>query len=111
MANITGNDLVGESLKRIGVKDMFFIMGGPINDTLLAAIKRGVPIVATRTSTHAFSGIPKDSPFASYNWNNEGGFGRKVLGETWVSHWGNHKSEATRTAVEPGAEKIGRAHV
>ena len=24
-----------------------------------AAIKRGVPIVATRTSTHAFSGIPK----------------------------------------------------
>ena len=71
-----------------------------------AAIKRGVPIVATRTSTHAFSGIPKDSPFASYNWNNEGGFGRKVLGETWVSHWGNHKSEATRTAVEPGAEKL-----
>jgi hypothetical protein len=65
-----------------------------------------VPIVATRTSTHAFSGIPKDSAFVSYNWNNKGGFGRNVLGETWVSHWGNHKSEATRTAVEPGAEKL-----
>ena len=71
-----------------------------------AALKRGVPIVTTRTSTHAFAGIPKDSAFVAYNWNANGGFGRKVLGETWVSHWGNHKSEATRTAVEPGAEKL-----
>ena len=70
-----------------------------------AAVKRGVPIVATRTSTHAFAGIPKESPFAVYNWNSKGGFGKNVLGETWVSHWGNHKGEATRTAVEPGAEK------
>jgi hypothetical protein len=71
-----------------------------------AAIKRGVSIVATRTSTHAFSGIPKDSPFVAYNWNNQGGFGKNVLGETWVSHWGNHKGEATRTAVEAGAENL-----
>ena len=71
-----------------------------------AALNRGVPIVATRTSTHAFSGIPKDSPYAWYNWNKQGGFGKKVLGETWVSHWGNHKGEATRTAVEAGAEKL-----
>ena len=80
------------------------------NDVALAkfdaAIKRGVPIVATRTSTHAFSGIPKDSAFAAYNWNAKGGFGKNVLGETWVSHWGNHKGEATRTAIEPGAEKL-----
>ena len=73
-----------------------------------AAVKRGVPIVATRTSTHAFAGIPKakESAFASYNFNNQGGFGKNVLGETWVNHWGNHKGEATRTAVEPGAEKL-----
>ena len=71
-----------------------------------AALKRGVPIVATRTSTHAFAGIPKESAFVAYNWNNNGGFGRNVLGETWVSHWGNHTFEATRTAVEPGAEKL-----
>lgn len=70
-----------------------------------AAVKRGVPIVATRTSTHAFAGIPKESAFVAYNWNNKGGFGKNVLGETWVSHWGNHKFEATRTAVESGAEK------
>ncbi len=42
MASITGNELVGESLKGIGVKDFFFIMGGPINDTLTAALKRGI---------------------------------------------------------------------
>jgi thiamine pyrophosphate-dependent acetolactate synthase large subunit-like protein len=42
MATITGNDLVGESLKRIGVTNFFFIMGGPINDTLLATMKRGI---------------------------------------------------------------------
>ena len=65
-----------------------------------AAVKRGIPIIATRTSTHAFGGIPKDSTYAAYNWNNQGGFGKNVLGETWVSHWGHHKFEATRTAVE-----------
>jgi len=27
-----------------------------------------------------------------------------VLGETWVSHWGKHKVEATRGVVEPGAQ-------
>ena len=75
-----------------------------------AAVKRGVPIVATRTSTHAFAGIPKESAFGAYNWNNKGGFGKNVLGETWVSHWGNHKGEATRTAVEPGAEKLALLH-
>jgi len=64
------------------------------------AVKRGIPIIATRTSTHAFGGIAKDSPFVAYNWNNQGGFGKNVLGETWVSHWGHHKFEATRTAVE-----------
>ncbi len=42
MATITGNDLVGESLKRIGVTNFFFIMGGPINDTLTATMKRGI---------------------------------------------------------------------
>lgn len=66
-----------------------------------AAINRGVPIIALRTSTHAFSGYPKDSPFAVWNWNNpDGGWGEKVLGETWVSHWGKHKVEATKGIIE-----------
>ncbi|MFC5454061.1 ThuA domain-containing protein [Prosthecobacter fluviatilis] len=65
-----------------------------------AAVNRGVPIVALRTSTHAFSGYPKDSPYASWNWNSNGGWGKKVLGETWVSHWGKHKVEATKGVIE-----------
>ena len=72
------------------------------------AYLRGVPIVALRTSTHAFA-YPKDSasPFAKYGWNRTdwpGGFGRQVLGETWVAHHGKHKFEGTRGVVEPGAE-------
>ncbi|MFD2257159.1 ThuA domain-containing protein [Luteolibacter algae] len=70
-----------------------------------ATVNRGIPIVALRTSTHIFN-FPKDSPWAEWSWNHEsGGFGRKVLGETWVSHWGKHKLEATRGVVEKGQEK------
>jgi hypothetical protein len=65
-----------------------------------AAVNRGVPIIALRTSTHAFAGIPQDSKYAAWNWNNAGGWGRQILGETWVSHWGKHKFEATRAVVE-----------
>ncbi len=62
-----------------------------------AAVERGIPIIGLRTSTHAFNGIKGD--FAKYN-----DFGKNVLGERWVSHWGSHKKEATRGVVEPGAE-------
>lgn len=64
-----------------------------------AAIKRGVPVVALRTSTHAFNGIKGD--FSRYN-----DFGKAVLGERWVSHWGGHKKEATRGIIEKGAEGL-----
>lgn len=59
-----------------------------------AAMKRGVPVIALRTSTHAFQ-LPGNSPFKDYNQ-----FGKEVLGEKWVSHWGKHKAEATRGVVE-----------
>lgn len=70
-------------------------------DRLLQA---GKPIVALRTSTHAFSGFPKGSPWESWNYNNQGGFGKRVLGETWLTHWGRHKVEATRGAIEPSQQ-------
>jgi hypothetical protein len=60
----------------------------------------GKPIVALRTSTHAFNGFPKGSPWESWNYNNQGGFGKRVLGETWLTHWGRHKVEATRGQIE-----------
>ena len=64
------------------------------------AVARGVPIVALRTSTHAFR-FPENSPSAFKHFNN---FGREVLGENWVSHWGANRRGATRGIMEPGAE-------
>ena len=52
----------------------------------------GKPIIGLRTSTHAFKG------------NRLERFGKTVLGEQWVSHWGKHKSEATLAVVEPSAK-------
>ena len=63
-------------------------------------LRAGKPIVALRTSTHAFNGFAKGSPWESWNYNNEGGFGKRVLGETWLTHWGRHKVEATRGVIE-----------
>jgi len=64
----------------------------------------GKPIIALRTSTHAFS-YPKSStsPYAKFGWESSvwrGGFGRQVLGETWIAHHGDHKKEATRGIIE-----------
>lgn len=59
-----------------------------------AAMKRGVPGIALRTSTHPFQ-FPKSSGFRDYN-----SFGKRVLGEKWVCHWGKHKLEATRGVIE-----------
>ena len=68
------------------------------------AFHRGVPIIALRTSTHPFN-FDGNSKWKSYTWNNkEGGFGRKVLGETWVSHWGKHGPEGTRGIIEASAK-------
>ena len=64
----------------------------------IAACERGVPIVALRTSTHAFNF--KDGRHESFN-----DFGKRVLGEGWVSHWGKHKVEATRGVIEPAAKE------
>ena len=64
------------------------------------AVARGVPIVALRTSTHAFR-FPPNSPTAYAAFNQ---FGRDVLGEGWVSHWGPNRRGATRGMIEPGAE-------
>jgi hypothetical protein len=67
------------------------------------AVGRGIPIIALRTSTHAFN-YPKDGPWATWTWNHaSGGWGKTFLGETWVSHWGKHKFEATAGVIEPAA--------
>ena len=73
----------------------------------VAAYERGVPFIALRTSTHAFN-FPAGSAWEKFAWNSKapwpGGFGKHVLGETWVTHWGKHKFEATRGVIEPAAK-------
>jgi feruloyl esterase len=63
-------------------------------------LRSGKPIIALRTSTHAFNGFPRGSQWETWNYNNQGGFGKRVLGETWLTHWGRHKIEATRGMLE-----------
>lgn len=68
----------------------------------------GRPILGVRTSTHAFR-YPEDSPspYRHLSWNSiepKGGWGRVVLGETWISHYGGHNVEATRAYPAPGQE-------
>jgi hypothetical protein len=70
----------------------------------------GRPIVAMRTATHPFNyqKNPK-SPYAKWSWQNKdeafkGGYGRQVLGETWVNHYGVHQKESTRGVIAEGME-------
>lgn len=64
-------------------------------------VDAGKPIVALRTSTHAFA-LRKESKFAAWSWNApDGGFGRNVLGETWIAHHGEHGVQGTRGALAP----------
>ncbi len=74
-------------------------------------LRRGRPVIGMRTATHAFK-VPKDSPYAHYSFNYNGdkqgwtqGFGRSVLGETWISHHGHHKHESTRGILAPKAKE------
>jgi len=60
-------------------------------------VAAGKPLIGLRTSTHAFNDVK--GSYAAFN-----KFGKDVLGEEWVSHWGSHKKEATRGVIEPAAK-------
>ncbi|MDA7597492.1 ThuA domain-containing protein [bacterium] len=65
---------------------------------LTAFMNAGKPVIGIRTATHAFNGGQKfgDSETAI----GFGQWGRKVLGEQWVSHHGRHKVQGARSVVE-----------
>ena len=71
-------------------------------------LQSGRPVIGLRTATHAFA--PEQvNAFARYGWQSkepgwEGGFGRRVLGETWISHHGDHGRQSTRGLVAPQAQ-------
>lgn len=66
-------------------------------------VNSGKPIVGLRTATHAFSySRNKQSPYAHYSFDSAAwdcGFGRNVLGETWINHHGHHGKESTRGVI------------
>ena len=77
-------------------------------DKFQAAMERGAAVMALRTTTHAFK-IPNNAKYARYSFNHKGpdwkgGFGREVLGETWVNHHGHHAYEGCRARAEAGQE-------
>src|SRR4029078_4016595 len=62
-------------------------------------LERGGPVVGFRTATHAFQIRRPGARFWKYTMEGTdaypGGFGRQVLGETWVGHYGtNHKQSS-----------------
>ena len=71
-------------------------------------VNSGRPIIGLRTATHAFQySRDTDSPYTKYDCTSEefeGGFGRQVLGETWVAHHGHHGFESTRALINPSSK-------
>lgn len=68
-------------------------------------LDRAGPVIGLRTSTHAFK-IPEGSSFVRFDYRfageeMTGGFGRQVLGETWVSHYGKNHVTSTRLEIVP----------
>ncbi len=66
-------------------------------------LDRGGPVLGIRTSTHAFQ--IADGPFVKYTSNYEGegyegGFGRQVLGETWVGHYGRNHQQSSKLLLD-----------
>jgi type 1 glutamine amidotransferase len=69
-------------------------------------LKAGKPVIGLRTATHAFNfgNKMKDSPYAKYGYSStqtgwEGGFGKQILGETWIAHHGEHGKEGARGLI------------
>lgn len=68
-------------------------------------LHRGGPVVGLRTATHAFR-MKATDPYSKYSFDSraagyELGFGHKVLGQTWVGHYGKNHQQSTRiTRVE-----------
>ncbi len=73
-----------------------------------AYVASGKPIIGMRTATHAFN-IAKGKTYARYSYDSkqegwEGGFGRRILGETWINHHGRHGKESSRGIIAPGMD-------
>src|SRR5215212_49162 len=68
-------------------------------------LDRGGPVVGFRTATHAFQILRPDAKFRKYTMEGAegypGGFGRQILGETWVGHYGTNHKQSSRLLLQP----------
>lgn len=69
-------------------------------------VESGRPVIGLRTATHSFKGLK--GAYKLYNSDNKeevfnGGFGRQVLGETWITHHAPNGKTSTRGLFAPGA--------
>ena len=67
-------------------------------------VESGRPIIGLRTATHAFR-FPAGKTYSRYSFDShawDGGFGRQILGETWINHHGHHGFESTRGLIALG---------
>ena len=70
---------------------------------IAAYLRSGKPVMGLRTATHAFN-IEGGRTYSGFSWNAPaGGFGREVLGETWIAHHGHHGVQSTRGVIAPDA--------
>ena len=68
-------------------------------------LDRGKPLIGLRTATHAFQIQRPGATFLKHTWRGvegyAGGFGRQILGETWVSHYGTNHKQSSRLVLAP----------
>ena len=69
-------------------------------------LQHGGPVMGFRTATHAFN-IKGNPKWEHYDYAYKGpmtewkeGFGKIVLGETWVSHYGTNHKQASKLIIE-----------
>ena len=66
-------------------------------------LKAGKPVIGLRTATHAFNGLK--GAYERYNEGYkgdtfQGGFGREILGEHWVGHYGANHQQSSNLLLE-----------
>jgi len=76
---------------------------------VVSYLESGKPVIGMRTATHSFA-YPGNSHsiYKKFSWDNhdpafDGGFGRQVLGETWITHHAPNGSTSTRGLFANGA--------
>ena len=118
-SNITGLDALDTAdLLTVGLRFQDF--SAEEMQHVVDYLDRGGPVLGIRTSTHAFR--ITGGPFVKYTWDYageeyEGGFGRQVLGETWVGHYGENHEQSSRIlpskdqATHPIMRGVSNIHV